>query len=182
MPSIERRQYIEKVADGIISEYGLNKPGFNLIGFLTRQQGFKVGMQDLDNDTTGLLLVNEKEPITNTGTNRLIVLNSSLEQDPEYFQKRRFITAHEYGHYILHKETNEIYAHRDTTARNAPQEKEADYFARCLLMPKKLMNDVYNLWDLKNASADEKVTTIADSFNVSRKKAKLRLTEVFGEI
>ena len=93
MPSKERKQQIEKVVDGIINTYGLSKPGFNLIRFLTRQQGFKVGTQELDNDTTGLLLVNEQEPITDTGCHRLIVINSSLEQDPEYLQKRRFITA-----------------------------------------------------------------------------------------
>lgn len=179
MPSEERRKTIENVVDEIIAKQDLGKPGFNLIGFLTDKEHFRVGIQDLDNDTTGMLLVNEKEPITDTGSHRLIVINSSLEKDPEYLQKRRFITAHEYGHYILHKENNEIYAHRDTTKRDAPYEKEADYFARCLLMPRNLMQHVFDLWDLKNAGEEEKITTIARSFNVSRKKAKLRIAEVF---
>ena len=178
MPTTERREQIEKVASEIIAKNGLQKPGFNLIGFLTKQEGFRVGMQELDDDTTGLLLVNEYEPITDTGSHRLIVINSGLESDPEYLQKRRFITAHEYGHYVLHKKSEEIYAHRDTTKRDSPLEKEADYFARCLLMPKELVQEVFNLWDLANASEEEKISTIARSFNVSRKKAKLRLAEV----
>ena len=178
MPTTERRKQIEETVNGIISEYGLSKPGFNLIGFLSTQQGFKVGIQDLDDDTTGMLLVNEKQSITDTNCNRLIVINSSLEQDPEYLQKRRFITAHEYGHYVLHKKSNEIYAHRDTTSRNAPLEKEADYFARCLLMPEKLVKEIYSIWDLGNASEDERIAIIAQVFKVSQKKAKLRLSEV----
>lgn len=178
MPTTERKKQIEEKVNGIISEYGLTKPGFNLIGFLTQQQGFKVGIQDLDNDTTGMLLVNEKESITDTGCNRLIVINSSLERDPEYLQKRRFITAHEYGHYVLHKSSNEIYAHRDTASKNALLEKEADYFARCLLMPEKLVQEIYAIWDLDNASDEERIAVIARVFNVSQKKAKLRLSEV----
>ncbi len=60
----------------------------------------------------------------------------------------RFTGAHEIGHWLLHPDN---VMHRDRPIRGLanetysrpPQEKEADYFAACFLMPRKLLTAVF---------------------------------------
>ena len=172
-----RKREIEDEANRIIEKHGLDKPGFDLAAFLTQRENFKVGVQSLDEDTTGLLLVNEREFINDTMAHNLIIINAELAGSPNFLQRRRFITAHEYGHYVLHKNGDEIYAHRDYTKRETDIEKEADYFARCLLMPRNLVEKTLSLFGMNEASVEEKVVLIARTFNVTEKKAHIRLVE-----
>lgn len=56
------------------------------------------------------------------------------------FEVRRFTAAHEIGHFILHPHIGDRTLHRefpvDGSSGSRPRtEKEADYFAACLLMP-----------------------------------------------
>lgn len=177
MLTSERKKEIEDEANRVISTYGLNKPGFDLTAFLVLKEGFKVGMQDLDKDTTGLLLVNEHEFIRDTQAHNLIVINSTIAGGVDFLKRRRYIAAHEYGHYVLHKKGDEIYAHRDYKEKDTLLEKEADYFARCLLMPRELIEKTLSLFDMKAADIEEIIALIARTFNVTEKKARIRLTE-----
>lgn len=68
----------------------------------------------------------------------------AISQDFSY-EERRFTAAHELGHWILHKDR---IIHRDRPVSNFDKnikkpviEKEADYFAACFLMPRKLLID-----------------------------------------
>lgn len=60
---------------------------------------------------------------------------------------KRFTAAHEIGHYILH---SDLVSHRDKPI-SGPSivkdliEREADYFATCLLMPRRLVIDEFKL-------------------------------------
>ncbi len=64
-------------------------------------------------------------------------------------EERRFTTAHELGHWLLH---NDVVMHRDKPISNFNykdiqrplMEREADYFAACLLMPRKLVEKCIN--------------------------------------
>lgn len=181
----ERKRDIEAEADRIIETHNLQTPGFNLAKFLTGFEGFMLGMQDLDDDTTGMLLVNDSEYIKGTETNRLIVVNRRIREDaPDsetFIRKRRFIVAHEYGHFILHKKADEkLFAHRDHSKRNSPQEEEADFFARCLLMPRALVEKFVSIEEVKETNLNEQVDLIARIFKVTPKKAKQRLCEDLG--
>lgn len=67
----------------------------------------------------------------------LITVNSKIE----YSGKKRFVTAHELGHYEMHR--NVIAVHNDTDAtleffKSGNQETEANEFASELLMPEAL--------------------------------------------
>lgn len=61
------------------------------------------------------------------------------------WDQRRFTAAHEIGHWILHP--NEVSIHRDrpinglteTFYSKPAKEREADYFAACFLIPRKLL-------------------------------------------
>ena len=174
----DRNREIEAIVDEIIKTNSLNRPGFDLTSFLRQKEQFEIGLQNLeDDDTTGLLLVNEQETIANTHTHRLIIINSRLVFQKNYFQRRRFIIAHEYGHFKLHMNGEEIYAHRDYSMRKAPIEKEADFFARCLLMPRELVHNTLSPNVVGSSNLKEKIALIARTFNVTEKKARQRLLE-----
>lgn len=49
-------------------------------------------------------------------------------------QRQLFTAAHEVGHIRLHPNHDHV-DYRDTFLNNDPHEKEADFFAACLLMP-----------------------------------------------
>lgn len=177
MLSEKRKKEIETIVDKIISEHQLGRPGFDLVAFLTEEEQFKVGMRKLDKDTTGILLVNEQKSISDTNAHRLIVINSRLGEEPNFYERRRFIAAHEYGHFILHYDGNEIFAHRDYSEKEEPAEEEADYFARCLLMPRRLVKIAIELWGIEDAPIDEKALVLSETFKVTKKKARQRLIE-----
>lgn len=60
------------------------------------------------------------------------------------YETQRFTAAHEVGHFVLHPNVGDRQMHRELPL-NGPrpgrpvQEQEADYFAACLLMPRKAM-------------------------------------------
>ncbi len=57
------------------------------------------------------------------------------------YETQRFTAAHEVGHYILHPLVGDRTLHREfvvgDSMKRPPLEQEADYFAACLLMPKR---------------------------------------------
>ncbi|MBB6497302.1 ImmA/IrrE family metallo-endopeptidase [Methanococcus maripaludis] len=100
--------------------------------------------------------------------NKLVILINQPEPEP----RKRFTTAHEIGHLILHR--NEAQSNF-FEIRGGPyngREQEADTFAAELLMPEELVRERY--FRLKNPSADD----LANIFNVSRPAMELRLIEL----
>ncbi len=180
MPDSARRQEIESVVNEVITQNDLGAPGFDLTKFLTKEYDFKIGAQDLDKNTTGILLVDDDEFIPDTDTHRLISVNRDLGVDDEYIYnlKKRFIVAHEFAHFVLHKNEHTQFAHRDTDKKNTPEEREADYFARCLLMPRKLVSDILDVEGIKEQSLCDKASMISRLFSVTLTKAKTRIEEL----
>jgi predicted transcriptional regulator len=86
----------------------------------------------------------------------LLSVNS---QDP--WTKQRFSLGHELKHVIDHRHVN-LYA-SDSEAEHA-----ADYFAACLLMPKRLVLKAWN-------QGDRRLSTLAALFGVSRSAMAVRL-------
>lgn len=180
MPKLERRKQIESIVNNIIKEHKLAAPGFDLTKFLIREYDFKIGAQTLDKNTTGILIVDDDKYISNTDTNRLISVNRDLGVNDAYVYnlKKRFIIAHEFAHFILHKNNHVQYAHRDTDKKDSAEEREADYFARCLLMPKVVVLDVLQIEGVKEQSLCDKADIVSRLFSVTRSKAKERIEEL----
>lgn len=174
----KRREEIERIVDEKITEHDLLVPRFDLIKFLKEKENFEIVLQNMPDDTTGLIIINDNEVIEGTDFKKLIAVNINLQRDPNYIQRRRFIIAHEYAHSQLHKHESVLFAHRDTHRRETEAEQEADFFARCLLMPRKLMYEVTNSDDYKKLTDGGRVAYIAKIFNVTEKKAKQRLKEI----
>lgn len=180
MPDLTRRQEIESLVNKFIDENELNTPGFDLIKFLTQKYDFAIGVQPFDKNTTGVLLVDDDEFIPNTNTHKLISINRDLGVVDDYIYnlKKRFIVAHEFAHYKLHKKDHVQFAHRDTDKKDTPEEREADYFARCLLMPQKLISNVLDVDGIKDQTLCDKADIVSRLFAVTRNKAKIRIAEL----
>jgi Zn-dependent peptidase ImmA (M78 family) len=62
------------------------------------------------------------------------------------YEVRRFTAAHELGHFVLHTEQHMFRDRpRQSVVTNAkdPEEREADYFATCFLMPRRLLTHAF---------------------------------------
>jgi hypothetical protein len=57
--------------------------------------------------------------------------------------RQRFTLAHEYGHLLLHRNRAEIWE-RDLFRANTPEERQANAFAAAFLMPKPLIERMYD--------------------------------------
>lgn len=178
----ERKLEIENFANEILNEAQVEDGQvFDLISHL-QKENFVVIDCPLGDDTTGMLIVDENKSlnILGTNTNKLIVINEHLKYDDNYLKRRRFICAHEYGHYQLHKNGKLQLAMRDTGHFGTLEEQEAEYFARCLLMPQ---DKVIKLISIVNRISQEKsfyiyTKCVSDFFNVTIKKATQRLREL----
>lgn len=180
----ERMAEIEAQATNIRDEYNLGT-SLDLIEFLTEQQGYEIQLRQINDNTTGLLFINELEKVEQSDSHNVIVINANLLKDSLFKQKRRFICAHEYGHAVLHKGNAQVFARRDTNEKNSKEEQEAEYFAYCLLLPKELIDMLMTDDDLNkmigSIKEEQHITTgevIARLFNVTPKKANERLKQL----
>ena len=171
-------------ADKILENNGQNGVAPVDIAKLVTSDGFSVFSISMKDDATGRLLVDEKNTIAGTNSNKVIAVNKNLS-----LERKRFVTAHEYAHYMLHRPMSGQrvqYAHRDYKTSSNSMEKEADAFARCLLMPADLFSREYcNFMDGTSDldAANEKTREwiarlLAVKFNVSPRKAYQRLSEI----
>lgn len=181
----KRKAEIQSVVDGIRNDNCINTAQFDLIEFLTHEYSFEIQSRIINDDTTGLLLVDDNDIVPGSSSHRVIVINKKLIDDVDYIKKRRFICAHEFGHFILHKKDQKVYAMRDTKNKSNIIEQEAEYFAYCLLLPSNLINNLLTREDIKpfieelqeqyDLSMDDIVSNL---FNVTKKKAAARLADM----
>jgi hypothetical protein len=96
----------------------------------------------------------------------LITLNS---QEPT--SRQRFSLVHEFKHVLDH--TTKHFLYRDRAFQNAHQQAErvADYFAACLLMPKKT---VVRLW----CQGEQNTIVLAEKLQVSPAALRYRLDQL----
>jgi len=137
----------------------------------------------MDIETTGCIIVNDNRHVMGTKKNRLIVVNTDFtnenNDDKVILKKSRFITAHEYGHFILHKKQGQpLYAHRDVQHRKKRIELEADYFARSILMPYKTFLKYTNIMRNMELSDDVCIYLLSSIFKVTKDKVKKRISDI----
>ncbi len=167
---------MQNVADDILEQNGENSLPINIIKIL-KNNDFSVYKMKLPELMTGALLVNDKGLIGKTGLNKLILVENNANT-----QRGRFISAHEFGHYVLHKtEEEQLFAHRDYIHSNELCEREADLFARSVLMPIDiLINEINNNKpNIKNE--EDLISFISAKCAVTENKAKDRVWDLISE-
>ena len=101
-------------------------------------------------------------------------------------QKQRFSIAHEIGHFFLHKGEELIvdkdfvinFRHYKTNNSEYLKEKDANYFASCLLVPDKFLIDdlkSYEIDVLKQKTFVEVAKDLHKKYNVSLPAMQLRI-------
>ncbi len=187
--TLNRKNEIEEIVTKILLDYDFSKEPSVDIVTIVRKDGFLVQKADIPMDVTGYLAVNDNEPVDEMGQyNRLIVVNTKFKnpdnEESVVLKKSRFIAAHEYGHFILHKKEQKLYAHRDDDKRENPEELEADYFARSILMPmerfkkcNKVIDEILSIFGHEKAEK-LRVEILSMVFEVTRDKVKKRLGDI----
>lgn len=144
---------------------------------IAKKLGFIVGNAGLEDDVDGFIIVEKgKKEILGQKTDRIIGVNATKE-----LNWKRFIIAHEIGHYKLHydeKINNGIYAHREHKKGKSEQENEADFFAACILMPREQFVKKASELIAKGLTKDEMIILLADKFCVTHIMTERR----FGEL
>lgn len=180
--SIERMNEIEEIVNKILLDNKIDfkkAPTVDIVS-LVKKDGFKVKPTDMPIDTTGCLVVNG-----NGKNSEKFILVNKIFKNPDnetdvIFKKSRFITAHEYGHYVLKKQTDcPLYAHRDSDKRDEPEEIEADYFARSILMPLNQFRKFYHIVNMISNNNEEFVLyTLSKLFKVTSNKVRKRMEDL----
>ena len=117
--SEEKRLEIRQKAEKLLLSAGNSLPV--KLGSVAEHLGYKVTAFVPDKETENISgAVNQND--------KIIFVNSA-----EGSGRRRFTLAHEIGHVVLHP--GPVVDLRETEGSKEPKEKEADYFAACLLMP-----------------------------------------------
>ena len=99
------------------------------------------------------------------GSNWIIQLNKH-----ESYSRQRFTLAHEYKHIVDHNRADALYiGTRDVTPAEQA-EQAADYFAGCLLVPKKLLKRAYY-------GGMQRTADLAAHFQVSEAAMTVRLRQ-----
>lgn len=170
----KRRNSIQNLVNGILEFNVLGKPPIELIGDIMKKRNIIFEERDEnDSEFCGIYI-----EINDT---KIIFVNSNM-----YEPRKNFTIAHELGHHYLGHTLTEGAIVCDKSALDASNkerpeaEKEADYFASCLLMPKDLIVQKKKIFEKNNNdySDDALVDYLKDFFKVSKEALGYRLTEL----
>jgi Zn-dependent peptidase ImmA (M78 family) len=168
---------IEAKANLLLKKTGINSAPIE-IERIAEYLGVDIKYDDLDDDVSGFLSVDPDHAVA--------VINS--EHHPN---RQRFTIAHELGHFVLHVKSNEglfidkKYAvhHRDSKSSlgTVDTEREANLFASALLMPRSLVREL--LEDYQVDFLDEIEThSFARKLGVSEQALGFRLARLNYEV
>lgn len=167
------RKRIEEIASQILADlnnYELPVP----IKRIVESLGLNIHSYDLGDNISGVLVINKDQGII--GVNPL---ESSVRQ--------RFTIAHELGHYILHKNSNEsifvdkdfkvLFRNQESSTGEHKREQEANAFAAAILMPQRMLIEKIqeHFIDLTDELA---VKRLAQIFDVSVMAMTIRISNL----
>ena len=176
----ERMNEIEKIVSEITRNIDFTNTSAVDITPIVEDAGFQVVPMKMDIDTTGSLYVDDN----NKKNGKIICVNTQFTlngyEEDVILKKSRFVTAHEYGHYLLHKKAGvPLYAHRDTGHKTDNSEQEADYFARSVLMPINIFKTYYDIaMDKTGQDIDYTTLLLSKIFVVTINKIKSRIDDM----
>lgn len=172
-----KRSEVKKRAEDFCKENGITEYPVEIVR-VCNENGLKVFEEYLDNNVSGLIVVDEKK-WDKYGSNQFISVNLA-----DSAVRRRFTIAHELAHFVLHKKDSKLYAHRDLNGNQEARssiEQEANYFAANILMPAELVKN--RVEDVRNEVRGKVpgfvlVKEVADGFAVSESAAEVRLRQL----
>ena len=88
----------------------------------------------------------------------------------ESWTRQRFTLMHEFKHIVDHGQQHRLYTGNDKITGERQAEQAADYFAGCVLMPKRLLKRAW-------CSGMQRPSELAAHFGVSAKAVEVRLSQ-----
>lgn len=152
---------------------------------LANQYGFTVTVSNRLGRFQGVIAYDESGKTKQLGTNftKVIAVSEDLT-----LKEKRFVTAHELGHYIMadweyakkgsYGDTKQGFQTRNAEHGRSDYENTIDYFAACLLMPSQAVWEVLNRPDTKAKTKDEQARILSEIFQVDIEVAERRIVEV----
>lgn len=164
---------IEKIVEDFIIKHNIDTSEPVDIVKLARNLDFMVASFELPETEDGFVLIDKKtDKLFGLNTNKIIGVNENRT-----YEEKRFIVAHELGHYILHNKGELIFAHRENVKGKNIEENDADYFAACILMYNKLFIEAYKAIAGMTNELDEKISFLSRYFKVPEQSVLRRINE-----
>lgn len=165
---------IENLTQELLDRFNANSIPVN-IEKIVKEHGIEIINDNLGENTTGLLAID--------GSKIIIGVDKIQNNGPK---RKRFTIAHEFGHYILHRNHSNFFidSHfkvmfRDQTSSKGidVNEIQANAFAAAILMPRNLIVSKIKELDL-DLSDDNSIKKIADEFGVSLTAMSYRISNL----
>ena len=157
----------ESHASRLLHDHGVTEAPVD-VEALAKALGISVSYDRLDNDVSGLLLIDN-------GVAR-VAINES-----HHLNRQRFTLAHEIGHVLLHAGSDRVFVDRRffrnewSSKGEFSEEIEANAFAAALLMPRSLIRQHLAV---DSGITDVDVFRLATKFQVSEQAMTLRLVKL----
>lgn len=163
------RTEIELIANEFRKKLGIDSIGISNIFDVCSKEFYLIRYPIGEDSIMGAAIIKNND--------KIIFSNSSYVLSREIFT-----VAHEIGHFALNHVNNNIKTHHDATVNNSfSEEKEANYFAVCLLMPKEKIEEFiklrFDFHEHYNWSSLE-IAAIMTVFRVSYEVAINRLNQL----
>ena len=169
------RQRIDEKVSMVLQEHQIDPSnGYDIVS-LAKSMGFFVATGFLEENEDGFIMVNsDGTKLLGTESSKVIIVNSSRNQN-----QKRFIIAHELGHYLINGKDKQIFAHRKKEDEvRAENEQEVDYFAASLLMPKEAFQTKSNHLISEGKDLSERVMELAKIFRAPVDSVLRRVEEL----
>jgi Zn-dependent peptidase ImmA (M78 family) len=166
-----RRKHIRALAEKLLTEHNV-RTGPVDVAKLARAIGVQVQEQPADDDLSGFLYRNRRRKTAVIGVN-----------STQHVNRRRFTTAHELGHYLLH-DFDEVHVDRQFKVwlRNEAssqgidlEEREANLFAAEILMPARFIERDVQKIGMIDLMDEEVIAKLAIKYGVSTQAMMFRL-------
>lgn len=161
---------VAKEARRIFREMGSHIP-VNIEAIAARLN-IEVMYPELENDVSGMLVIK--------GNKTVIGLNAT-----QALTRRRFTTAHEIGHYILHQAAGRVFVDgtvkfrdKKSSTGTSLEEIQANTFAAELLMPADDVRRRAQQMIEEEVNAEDAVWRLADRYQVSEEAMRNRLKDL----
>jgi Zn-dependent peptidase ImmA (M78 family) len=164
----------EEAAQKVIADFKINEPSVNLFA-IVKDMGIQLLEYNLGDDTSGVLVIEKGK--------------GTIGYNPKDVQvRRRFTVAHELGHYVLHRTSNDLFVdnfflikfrgNNSYTDNDYLQEQEANAFAAALLMPEGFILEEVKKREYQGLPETDFIARLAKKFEVSIPAMTYRLTNL----
>lgn len=164
----------EEAAKKVIADFQVTEPPVDILNIVKRI-GIELVEYNLGDDTSGVLMIRNKK--------------GTIGYNPKDAQvRRRFTVAHELGHYLLHRTSNDLFVdnfflmkfrgNNSYTENDHVDEQEANAFAAAVLMPENFIDDEMKNTVYRGLTEIDFIGRLAKKFEVSIPAMTYRLTNL----